>query len=271
MNQWTPSARAVLQHYLDQHRTRFAADGAEAEEVIADLRDHVEREAASLNLSVVTESDVRRILAQVDPSLLEKPALPLPSATPSQAQPPSSSAEGRSGKSWLWLIIRTFLGVLLPLGTLIFEWVGRPSASELIDPIPTPFHILLIALVPVTNALGLWFLERSTQPLPRWFAWMLSASLGISGAYAVAYAPITPLAVFGILFYGVGLIPLAPLIAWIFGLRLRSACRKRVRANSVIGPRHTWTAAAGSLLILAALALPEREVSRGRSSWSPGR
>ena len=53
MNQWTPSARAVLQHYLDQHRTRFAADGAEAEEVIADLRDHVEREAASLNLSLI--------------------------------------------------------------------------------------------------------------------------------------------------------------------------------------------------------------------------
>ena len=76
MNQWTPSARAVLQHYLDQHRTRFAADGAEAEEVIADLRDHVEREAASLKLSVVTESDVRRILARVDPSLLEIPTPP---------------------------------------------------------------------------------------------------------------------------------------------------------------------------------------------------
>jgi hypothetical protein len=83
MNQWTPSARAVLQHYLDQHRTRFAADGAEAEEVIADLRDHVEREAASLNLSVVTESDVRRILAQVDPSpLLPSPRHPAKPKTP---------------------------------------------------------------------------------------------------------------------------------------------------------------------------------------------
>lgn len=158
---------------------------------------------------------------------------------------PHRLPKARSGKSWLWLIIRAFLGVLLPLGTLILEWAERPSASELLDPIPTPFHILLIALVPVTNALGLWFLERSAQPLPRWFAWMLSASLGISGAYAVAYAPITPLAAFGILFYGVGLIPLAPLIAWIFGLRLRSACRKRAQANSIVWPRHTWTAAAG--------------------------
>ena len=116
MTTWTPTARAALQLSLDRHRARFAADGAEADEVVADLRDHVEREAASLNLSVVTESDVRRILAQVDPSLLEIPTIPTPISTAlSQAQAPSPSAEGRSGKSWLWLILRAFLGVLLPL------------------------------------------------------------------------------------------------------------------------------------------------------------
>ena len=49
MNTWTPSARAVLQRHLDQHRARFAADGAEADEVVADLRDHIEREASALN------------------------------------------------------------------------------------------------------------------------------------------------------------------------------------------------------------------------------
>ena len=27
MNTWTPSARAVLQRHLDQHRARFAAEG----------------------------------------------------------------------------------------------------------------------------------------------------------------------------------------------------------------------------------------------------
>ncbi len=257
MNTWTPSARAVLQRHLDQHRARFAADGAEADEVVADLHDHVEREASSLNLSVVTESDVRRILAQVDPGLLESPTPPALFTAPSQAQDPSPPLKGRSKKSWLWLILRGFLGVLLPFGTLLFEWAEHPSANDLLDPIPTPFHILLIALVPVTNALGLWLLERSAQPLPRWFAWMLSASLGISGAYAVAYAPITPLAAFGVVFYGLGLIPLAPLIAWVFGLRLRAAGRKRAQNHAVSWPRHTWIASVGSLLILAALALPE--------------
>ena len=98
MNTWTPSARAVLQRHLDQHRARFAADGAEADEVVADLRDHIEREASSLNLSVVTESDVRRILAQVDPSLLENPAIPGLSTPPSQAQDPSPPLKGRSKK-----------------------------------------------------------------------------------------------------------------------------------------------------------------------------
>ena len=156
MTTWTPTARAALQRSLDQHRTRFAADGAEADEVIADLRDHVEREAEALHLSIVTEADIRRILAQVDPGLLEapspaaigtEPAPPTPS--PSLPEPPTPAASKtptRTLASRLWLGLRVFLGVLLPLGTLIFEWLERPSASELLDPIPTPFHIGLIVL-----------------------------------------------------------------------------------------------------------------------------
>ena len=35
MTTWTPTARAALQLSLDRHRARFAADGAEADEVVA--------------------------------------------------------------------------------------------------------------------------------------------------------------------------------------------------------------------------------------------
>lgn len=63
MTEWTPTARATLERCLDQQRDRFAADGTEADEVIADLRDHVEREAQARNLSIVTEADALRILA----------------------------------------------------------------------------------------------------------------------------------------------------------------------------------------------------------------
>lgn len=286
MTTWTPTARAALQRSLDQHRTRFAADGAEADEVIADLRDHVEREAEALRLSIVTEADVRRILAQVDPGLLEAPDLratgteavtssgapgdpasfgsfpsaPTPSRptppTPEPPKPAASETPTRTLASRLWLGLRVFLGVLLPLGTLIFEWLERPSASELLDPIPTPFHFGLILLVPLTQAFGIAWLERSSRPLPRWFPWALSTSLGISAAYAIVYLPITPLAMIGIVVYGLGLVPLAPLVSWITGLSLRSQARRRAREHQVAWPRHAWIASLAALLLLVALALP---------------
>lgn len=258
MTEWTPTARATLERCLARHRARFTADGAEADEVIADLRDHVEREAEARNLRVVTEADAVRILAQVDPGLLEdSPGPSSSSEAAGRRQVPTPTVGGRSIRTRWLLALRAFLGVLLPLGTLVLEIVEHPSASDLLDPIPTPLHILLIAWVPLTNAVGLWLLERSDTPLPGWFAWMLSASLGISGAYAVAYAPVTPMAAIGILVYGVGLIPLAPLIAWVFGLQLRAIGRKRARDHASTWPRHTWIASVTSLLILAALALPE--------------
>jgi len=294
MTEWTPTARATLERCLDQQRDRFAADGTEADEVIADLRDHVEREAEARNLSIVTEADALRILAQVDPVLLEPPDLrTADSAQPDQPEPrastppnPAAPASANSGTispsrptpegpaadganpatpttrnqtlaHRCWLGVRVVLGVLLPLGTLLFEWLMRPSASDLLDPIPTPFHIGLILLVPLTQAIGIGWLERSARPLPRWFPWLLSASLGISAAYAIAYSPITPLATIGILFYGLGLVPLAPLVSWITGLQLRSRARRRAREQQVPWPRHTWIASVAAMLLLGALVLPE--------------
>ena len=118
MSTWTPAAKAALERSLQQHRGRFAADGAEADEVVADLRDHVEREAAALALTVVTEADVRCILARVDPLLLETPAAPTePDHAIRQADPATervpgseSSERHRSLRSMAWLVVRVVLG-----------------------------------------------------------------------------------------------------------------------------------------------------------------
>lgn len=150
MNEWTPNARAVLEQHLNQHRARFAADGAEAEEVIGDLRLHLEREATAQRLAVVTEDDVRRILARVAPDLLSIPASePSPGAARQPSPPeqhPEAPAFSRAWETLLWIF-----GVLLPLGTLLFEWTTRACAAELLDPVPTVLHALLIALVPATT------------------------------------------------------------------------------------------------------------------------
>ena len=255
MNEWTPNARAVLEQHLNLHRARFAADGAEADEVIGDLRLHLEREAAALKLAVVTEADVRRILARVAPDLLTLPGSASPPAesnrpTPPEA-PPGPPAFSRTRETLLWIF-----GVLLPLGTLLFEWTTRACAAELLDPAPTVLHALLIALVPATHAIALVWLRRTTGVVPNWLAWMQSMALGVAGAYALIFLPFSPFALVGIVFLGFGFLPLSPLLAWICGLMIGSRLKKRARATQSSWPRNRWMGWTGAMLLLGALALP---------------
>lgn len=255
MNEWTPNARAVLEQHLNQHRARFAADGAEAEEVIGDLRLHLEREATARRLAVVTEDDVRRILARVAPDLL---SIPAPEPSPGAARqplPPEKHWEAPAF-SRVWETLLWIFGVLLPLGTLLFEWTTRACAAELLDPVPTVLHALLIALVPATNAIALLRLGRTAGGVPSWLAWMQSVALGVAAAYALIFLPFSPIALVGIVFLGFGFLPLSPLLAWICGLMIGSRLKKRARATQSSWPRHRWVGWAGAMLLLGLLALP---------------
>lgn len=262
MTSWTAPAREFLEQRLNTHRRRFEVDGAEADEVLSDLREHVLQEAVTQGLTVVTEADVRRLLARVDPMLLEEPTVgesgagtgtipvPAPPLLPGVPSAPPRSTLGRTSlEVLLWV-----LGVLLPLGTIGLEWTQRLSALELIDPIPTPFHGILLLLVPMVNALGLWFRFRRPGAAPGFLPWLLAVALGVSGAYAVAFAPIYPFAVLGLLFFGLGFIPLTPLIAWIVGWMLWRRARKEAVDNGRPWPRWGWVL---SWSVMAALGLSE--------------
>src|SRR5687767_2566378 len=52
-------------------------------------------------------------------------------------------------------------GILLPLFTLGFELVTHACATDFFDPIPTWWHVLLVALVPASNLL-VWARLRPT-------------------------------------------------------------------------------------------------------------
>src|SRR4051812_14059877 len=107
MNHWTDTARRTLEEYCQRTRDNLRGSGADVEEVVDDLRRHIDEEGRATQLSTVTEEDVRRILGRIgetsmqrDPELREKRL-------------------GYGGRSFLFVAF--IFGVLLPAGTLALE------------------------------------------------------------------------------------------------------------------------------------------------------
>ena len=260
MSEWTRAARELADDLLRRHESRFSAEGADAAEVVADLRSHLELEVARQGLSVVTEEDVWRILGTLDPGLLSPPPPRDPEAgkEPPLAQEISAPAE---------VVLPTLLGgfarlllflgaVVLPVITLLFEVNTHALASEFLDPVPTSLHVVLIALVPLTAALALVRLNRGSGPVPAWMRWMVSFSIGVSGLYALFLLPLLPFAVVAILFLGLGFIPLGPLLSWI-SLLVISRRLRRLDVAAGIQRRHLWAGWVVAGFLVAGLAAPQ--------------
>src|SRR5450755_927445 len=99
MTPWTETAAKVWEDFCRRTRENLRGSGADADEVVDDLRRHVEEEIRISKLSVVTEEDMRRILARVgDPAVAEP------------APPPRKKGFLR----WSFLVIAFLFGVLLP-------------------------------------------------------------------------------------------------------------------------------------------------------------
>ena len=218
--QWTHSAQAALDEYLTQARRNAEAAGGDPAEVADDLRRHIEAELAALGLPVVNEADVRRIVARLGAPEADAP----PAAHQPSANPP---AEPRQG---CWHTISTgtllFFGVILPLLTLGIEYFTGACAGILFDPLPTVGHILVSLFVPVANLL-VWLAVRNDHLRHRAKLGLASgAVLGVTLVYTLLFAPITPFAIIAII-YGIGFLPLTPLLALVatglLRLRLRQA------------------------------------------------
>jgi hypothetical protein len=242
---WTDSARAALDQYLARHRTACAASGADPDEVTADLRRHIDAELAKAGLTLVTQEDLERVLARLGPP---PPAAATPAATNLPA--PNIFQRFRRRTELGWLI---FSGVLLPVATLLIELVTHMCAG-FFDPIPTWLHVLAIAFVPTANAYALFALRRATPERFLLAARLNAVAVGIALFYALCFAPLTPFACIGILFFGIGLLPLSPLLSLLVALRLR----RKLRKGAILGvslPR-VWSGLAAGFALLVALEMP---------------
>ncbi|HYJ40965.1 MAG TPA: VIT domain-containing protein, partial [Steroidobacteraceae bacterium] len=113
--------------------------------------------------------------------------------------------------------LNLFAGFLLPAFTIAFELITRMCAEVLFDPLPSLAHLAAVTAVPLIN-LKLLLMVKREQPVTRgWlFAGAAAAAVGLS--YALLFLPVYPFAVIGIIYFGLGLLPFAPLSAGLTAL-----------------------------------------------------
>lgn len=106
-----------------------------------------------------------------------------------------------------------FCGVILPTIAMLFETTFHFCAHNFFDPFPTPSHVVLFGLIPLSNFL-VWLGTR--KDLSNHYAFMSLASgmaMGVSCLYSLMFLPLTPISCFFTLALGFGLLGLAPLLS----------------------------------------------------------
>ena len=244
MSQWTESARQAFERYCARTRQSLAGTGADAEEVIDDLRRHVDEEIRSAGLTVATEEDMERILRRVGEAAA-------PVETPSHSAPASSVSNPetlpeRRRPGWTLLI----MGVILPAIALGLELVTGVSAGVLFDPLPTWFQVLAVSLVPLAN-LWMWRAGRAREAKDAsLLGWLNGLALGVCIYYSILYLPFAPFAAFGVIYFGLGLIPLSPYFALTATPLIRRAFRNQIGVGKLPGTRLGPILAIGFLLAM---------------------
>ncbi len=108
--------------------------------------------------------------------------------------------------------------------------------------------MLLVALVPAANFLAFKRVNHSGNRADAWLPYLLPAALAVSLSYTVVFLPMLPMAGIALVFLGLGLLPLTPILAFAANLHA-------LRKAPIFQPRDKRPVV-GFTLGFAALALP---------------
>lgn len=235
MSQWTESASIELESHLGKIRSDVGGSGADPDEVIADLRMHIENEVASLKLDVVTAEDVRKILGRMGKVQAEV-------SSNREVAPESIVSRVWSFAKKVSTLSSSYgipaFGVALPLICLVVEIVTGLCGRHFFDPIPKMGHVLAYLWVGLGAGVGLWTLRSVRQGTCRDIrvaSWCVGVSCGISLVYALLFIPLLPISLFAIVFFGLGFCSLSPLISFVITWKLHGKLR---RAGVSLGLDH---------------------------------
>ncbi|MGB0743098.1 MAG: VIT domain-containing protein, partial [Opitutales bacterium] len=172
--------------------------------------------------------------------------------SPTENMNNTSEASQPAVITWGRALLHFLFGVCLSIFTLGFEIATRFSDDIYINPIPTKLHILAVGLVPAILAVNLFRCLSNTYKRP-WDLHLNSLGLSLAMVYALLYLPIAPFALLGIIFYGIGFLPLAPLIVLFCLYRIRKELKAQQEPEFEAGWRHfnPGLAAGIGLLVLA--------------------
>jgi hypothetical protein len=161
--------------------------------------------------------------------LLTQPA-PVEGETAPQFKQAITLARKRPGTRLL------LAGVVLPIISFAIETTTRICAEEFFDPMPTLWHHLLVIMVPLAN-LWVWRETRKDEAVAAttWLLELLNGvALGVAIYYTILYAPLLPLSLLALLFFGLGLLSLTPILALIAGALLTRHLRRLRQAQHVL-------------------------------------
>jgi len=245
MVEWTEAAKRELERYLTHVRQRLSPEEVDKNEVEDDLRRHITEKAHSSGLGIITQEDIQHFAEQMG----------LPAAEVKQMQQRTKDRKRRPKTKRLRFDLGglAFFGIILPVIALALELFTGLCSSIYINPIPTIWHVLLVAMVPLANITAYVALRRNGTRHPKTVGWLNGLAFCIALYYAIIFLPLTPFAAIGILWLGLGLIPLSPLLSFI------STCIVRAKLNQML-PNGTkpvlWKAIATSLLFIIIISIP---------------
>lgn len=216
MSQWTEAAKNELERYFAQIRPGLQTSGADPDEVIEDLRRHLDAEVKAGGLPIVTDTDVRRLLARIG---APPPTTPEPVVVPKASLPEDTSRQ----KAGVWLFI---IAVLIPAATFVIEFFTGMCAETFFDPMPTFWHVLIVAAVPAVNALVWAAIFTNNPKRQRLLGWANGAAIGVALFYALLFVPLMIPGLIGVIFFGFGLLPLSPALSLLGASLLRGKLRR---------------------------------------------
>ncbi len=132
------------------------------------------------------------------------------SPNPISGNKKSSKQEKVPAKPGVFLLIG---GVILPIVAVVFELTTHMCAKSFFDPLPTPAHVLLFALIPLSNFLVWMAARRNMTDMIGMLTLGTGMAMGVAILYSLMFLPLVPLSVVAILFFGFGLLALSPLLA----------------------------------------------------------